>query len=132
MVFFFFFCSSIYTFFACYRYKDKLSDVDIFVCTANPKLEPPTMVINTILSCMSYNYPPEKLSIYLSDDGGSELTYYALLEASNFSKHWIPFCKKFNVEPRSPSAFFAQQIEVQDITYAQDWLAIKVVSLWYV
>uniref|UniRef100_A0A2N9FQH4 Glycosyltransferase 2-like domain-containing protein n=1 Tax=Fagus sylvatica TaxID=28930 RepID=A0A2N9FQH4_FAGSY len=110
-----------------YRYKDKLPDVDIFVCTADPKMEPPTLVINTVLSCMSYNYPPEKLSIYLSDDGGSELTYYALLEASNFSKHWIPFCKKFNVEPRSPSAYFAQQIEVQDITYAQEWLAIKVI-----
>uniref|UniRef100_A0A2N9HRR5 Cellulose synthase-like protein E6 n=1 Tax=Fagus sylvatica TaxID=28930 RepID=A0A2N9HRR5_FAGSY len=89
-------------------------------------MEPPTLVINTVLSVMSYNYPPEKLSIYLSDDGGSELTFYALLEASSFSKHWIPFCKKFNVEPRSPVAFFAQQIDVnQDITYAQEQLAIK-------
>ncbi|GMY30928.1 cellulose synthase-like protein e1 [Fagus crenata] len=94
----------------------------------DPKMEPPTLVINTVLSCMSYNYPPDRLSIYLSDDGGSELTYYALLEASNFSKHWIPFCKKFNVEQRSPSAYCAQRIEVQDITYAQEWLAIKVVS----
>ncbi|GMY30930.1 cellulose synthase-like protein E6 [Fagus crenata] len=109
-----------------YRYKEKLPDVDIFVCTADHKLEPPTMVINTILSCMSYNYPPEKLSIYLSDDGGSELTHYALLEASSFSKHWIPFCKKFNVKPRSPGAYFAQQIDGgQDITYAQEWFAMK-------
>ena len=74
---------------------------------------------------MSYNYPPEKLSIYLSDDGASELTYYALLEASSFSKQWIPFCKKFNIQPRSPSAYFAQQIDVQDITYGQEWLAMK-------
>ena len=95
-------------------------------------MEPPTLVINTVLSVMSYNYPPEKLSIYLSDDGGSELTFYALLEASGFSKHWIPFCKKFNVEPRSPVAFFAQQIDVnQDITYAQEQLAIKV-SSWHI
>ncbi|KAL4618569.1 hypothetical protein ACB092_06G020300 [Castanea dentata] len=107
------------------RYKDKLPGVDIFVCTADPKIEPPTLVINTILSTMSYNYPPEMLSIYLSDDCGSELTYYALLEASSFSKHWIPFCKNFNVVPRSPGAFFAKQIDVQDITYAQEWLALK-------
>nr|XP_023881873.1 cellulose synthase-like protein E6 isoform X1 [Quercus suber]POF22854.1 cellulose synthase-like protein e6 [Quercus suber] len=108
-----------------YRYKDQLPSVDIFICTADPKMEPPTLVINTIFSVMSYNYPPEKLSIYLSDDGASELTYYALLEASSFSKHWIPFCKKFNIQPRSPSAYFAQQIDVQDITYGQEWLAMK-------
>ncbi|KAM4092152.1 hypothetical protein ACB094_06G016000 [Castanea mollissima] len=107
------------------RCKDKLPSIDIFVCTADPKKEPPTMVINTILSVMSYNYPPENLSIYLSDDSGSELTFYALLEASSFSKHWIPFCKKFNIQPRSPSAYFAQQIDIQDITYAQELLAIK-------
>ena len=45
-------------------------------------MEPPTMVISTVLSAMPYNYPPEKLSVYVSDDGGSEFTFYALLEAS--------------------------------------------------
>ncbi|KAK3200012.1 hypothetical protein Dsin_023427 [Dipteronia sinensis] len=103
------------------RYEDKLPGVDIFVCTADPVMEPPTLVINTVLSVMSYNYPPEKLSVYLSDDGGSESTFYALLEASHFSKYWIPFCKKFNVEPRNPEAYFAQE------TYHdQEWLAIKI------
>ncbi|KAF5176253.1 Cellulose synthase-like protein e6, partial [Thalictrum thalictroides] len=65
------------------------------------------MVINTVLSVMAYNYPTEKLSVYLSDDGGSDLTFYALLEASEFSKQWIPFCKNFNIEPRSPAAYFS-------------------------
>ncbi|KAI8015469.1 Cellulose synthase-like protein E6 [Camellia lanceoleosa] len=92
----------------CSRYGDKLPAVDIFVCTADAKIEPPTMVINTVLSVMSYNYPPEKLSIYLSDDGGSEFTFYALMEASQFSKHWIPFCKKFRVEPRSLDFLFSE------------------------
>ena len=81
--------------------------MDIFVCTADPAMEPPVMVINTVLSVMAYDYPQEKLSVYLSDDGGSDLTFYALLEASRFAKHWITFCKKFNVEPRSPAAYFA-------------------------
>lgn len=91
-----------------HRYEDKLPRVDIFVCTADPEREPPSLVINTVLSVMSYNYPPEKLSVYLSDDGGSEFTFYALLEASEFAKQWIPFCKEFDVEPRSPEAYFAR------------------------
>ncbi|GFS45167.1 cellulose synthase like E1 [Actinidia rufa] len=107
------------------RYGDKLLAVDIFVCTADPKIEPPTMVISTILSVMSYNYPPEKLSVYLSDDSGSEFTLYALLEASQFSKKWVPFCKKFSIEPRSPAAYFAQNSSPQDTTLAQEWLAVK-------
>ncbi|KAM3222995.1 cellulose synthase-like protein E1 isoform X2 [Capsicum annuum] len=89
------------------RYENELPRVDVFVCTADPSIEPPIMVINTVLSVMAYNYPPEKLSVYLSDDAGSELTFYTLLEASRFAKHWLPYCKKFNVEPRSPAAYFA-------------------------
>jgi len=104
-----------------------LPDVDIFVCTADPIMEPPTMVINTILSVMSYNYPTQKLSIYLSDDGGSQYTFYALLEASQFSKYWIPFCKRFNVEPRSPAAYFQHDASnLNDKVFAQEWFNIKV------
>ncbi|PIA50630.1 hypothetical protein AQUCO_01200082v1, partial [Aquilegia coerulea] len=94
------------------RYEDKLPGVDIFVCTADPTIEPPMMVINTILSVMAYNYPTNKLSVYLSDDGGSDLTFYALLEASEFSKHWLPFCKNFNIEPRSPAAYFSNESDL--------------------
>ncbi|KAL5574867.1 hypothetical protein UlMin_016566, partial [Ulmus minor] len=89
------------------RYDEKiLPGIDIFVCTADPTVEPPEMVINTVLSVMAYNYPAEKMSVYLSDDGGSDLTFYALLEASRFAKHWLAFCHKFKVEPRSPDAYF--------------------------
>ncbi|KAF5196413.1 Cellulose synthase-like protein [Thalictrum thalictroides] len=95
-----------------HRYNDKLPGVDIFVCTADPTIEPPMMVINTVLSVMAYNYPTEKLSVYLSDDGGSDLTFYALLEAANFSKHWLPFSKKFNIEPRSPAAYFSTESDL--------------------
>ncbi|EXB51023.1 Cellulose synthase-like protein E1 [Morus notabilis] len=108
------------------RYENMLPGMDIFVCTADPIMEPPTLVINTVLSAMSYNYPPEKLSVYVSDDGGSEFTFYALLEASLFSKHWIPFCKRFNIEPRAPEAYFSQHYSsVQDNKFAQEWLAFK-------
>ncbi|KAL2247705.1 UNVERIFIED_CONTAM: Cellulose synthase-like protein E6 [Sesamum indicum] len=107
------------------RYKDKLPGVDVFVCTADPTLEPPMLVINTVLSVMSYNYPPEKLSVYLSDDGCSELTFYALLEASEFSKYWIPFCKKYNVEPRAPEIYFGQSSPLHESDFRQEWSQIK-------
>ncbi|TYH87214.1 hypothetical protein ES332_D01G101300v1 [Gossypium tomentosum] len=104
----------------------KLPGVDIFVCTADPTVEPPTLVINTVLSAMSLNHPTEKLSVYISDDGGSQLTFYALLEASRFSKLWIPFCKKFNVEPRSPDAYFTHYFDLHEHTAdAQQRLFIK-------
>ncbi|KAL3851125.1 hypothetical protein ACJIZ3_013007 [Penstemon smallii] len=91
------------------RFENDLPGVDIFVCTADPELEPPMMVINTVLSVMAYDYPPQNLSVYLSDDAASDLTFYALLEASYFAKHWIPFCKRFKVQPPSPEAFFRSE-----------------------
>ncbi|KAF8414277.1 hypothetical protein HHK36_002278 [Tetracentron sinense] len=106
-------------------YEKELPGVDIFVCTADPMIEPPTMVINTVLSVMAYDYPPEKLSVYLSDDGGSDLTFYALLEASRFSKQWLPFCKNFMVEPRSPDAYFSTTSLPLDPVEAKEWSSIK-------
>ncbi|XP_010252795.1 PREDICTED: cellulose synthase-like protein E6 [Nelumbo nucifera] len=108
------------------RYENELPSIDVFVCTADPTIEPPTMVINTVLSVMAYDYPPEKLNVYLSDDGGSDLTFYALLEASHFSKYWLPFCKKFKVEPRSPAAYFSATPEpLVHASQAKEFLSIK-------
>ncbi|XP_062088068.1 cellulose synthase-like protein E6 isoform X2 [Humulus lupulus] len=108
------------------RYGEKdLPGVDIFVCTADPKAEPPLMVVNTVLSVMAYDYPPEKLSVYLSDDGASDLTFYALLEASKFSKEWLPFCNKFRVEPRSPEAYFTKAPQPLDDDHRYHWASIK-------
>ncbi|KAK2984236.1 hypothetical protein RJ640_010195, partial [Escallonia rubra] len=109
------------------RYEEVLPSIDVFVCTADPQVEPPLMVINTVLSLMAYNYPPEKLNIYLSDDGGSDLMFYALLEASRFSAHWLPFCRKLKIEPRSPAAYFANVCEpTNDPVMANEWSSIKV------
>ncbi|KAF8023277.1 hypothetical protein BT93_F0698 [Corymbia citriodora subsp. variegata] len=108
------------------RYGEVLPGIDIFVCTADPVIEPPTMVVNTVLSIMAYNYPPEKMNIYLSDDGGSDLTFYALLEASRFSKEWLPFCRKFNVEPRSPEAYFRKAVEhLNESLWSKEWISMK-------
>ncbi|KAL5548649.1 hypothetical protein UlMin_003880 [Ulmus minor] len=108
------------------RYEDHdLPGVDIFVCTADPTIEPPKMVINTVLSVMAYDYPPEKLSVYLSDDSGSEITFYALLEASKFAKYWLPYCSKFAVEPRSPAAYFSSMPLIRDAKQASEFVTIK-------
>ncbi|XWS64860.1 hypothetical protein CRYUN_Cryun05aG0040400 [Craigia yunnanensis] len=117
-----------------FPYKDRLSQrlekelpgIDIFICTADPLIEPPSMVMSTVLSVMAYDYPPEKLSIYLSDDGGSDLTFYAMLEAAIFSKNWLPFCKKFKVEPRAPEAYFRTALEPDnDPVMVKEWLSVK-------
>lgn len=112
------------------RYGKDMPGVDIFVCTADPVLEPPLMVINTVLSVMAYDYPSEKLSVYLSDDGGSDITYYALLEASLFAKHWLPYCKKFKVEPRSAAAYFMSRDAPRDANHAKELVIIKVKKLY--
>ncbi|KAI3469092.1 hypothetical protein Pfo_025755 [Paulownia fortunei] len=80
--------------------------LEVFICTADPSKEPPVTVAATALSAMAYDYPTEKLSVYVSDDGGSELTLFALMEAAKFGKEWLPFCKENRVMERCPEAYF--------------------------
>ncbi|XP_071693115.1 cellulose synthase-like protein G3 [Rutidosis leptorrhynchoides] len=87
--------------------ETKYPAIDVFICTADPYKEPPMMVVNTALSIMAYDYPTDKLSVYLSDDGGSKLTLFAFVEAAKFAKHWLPYCKKYGIIDRSPEAHFS-------------------------
>ncbi|XP_027119792.2 cellulose synthase-like protein G3 [Coffea arabica] len=86
--------------------KKDFPDLDIFICTADPYKEPPVNVVNTALSVLAYDYPTEKLSVYVSDDGGSELTLFAFMEAAKFGTHWLPFCRENKVLDRCPEAYF--------------------------
>ncbi|KAK4405837.1 Cellulose synthase-like protein G1 [Sesamum angolense] len=54
----------------------KFPPVDVFICTADPSKEPSLGVMNTVISAMALDYPPDKLAVYLSDDGA--LTKYEL------------------------------------------------------
>ncbi|KAJ4954092.1 hypothetical protein NE237_030924 [Protea cynaroides] len=90
----------------CFVKEDDFPALDIFICTADPYKEPPINVVNTALSVMAYDYPVEKLSIYVSDDGGSELTLFAFMEAAKFASHWLPFCREHRIEERCPDAYF--------------------------
>ncbi|KAH7522152.1 hypothetical protein FEM48_Zijuj07G0108000 [Ziziphus jujuba var. spinosa] len=86
---------------------DKLPAIDIFICTVDPNREPTIGVMNTVISALSLDYPPEKLHVYLSDDGGSSLTLKGMREAWEFAKWWIPFCNKFRIQDRCPEAYFS-------------------------
>ncbi|RDY01533.1 Cellulose synthase-like protein B3 [Mucuna pruriens] len=85
----------------------ELPRVDLFVTTADPVLEPPIITLNTVLSLLALDYPPNKLACYVSDDGCSPLTFYALVQASKFAKLWVPFCNKYNVQLRAPFRYFS-------------------------
>ncbi|KAK7257562.1 hypothetical protein RIF29_31614 [Crotalaria pallida] len=104
----------------------ELPRVDLFVTTADPVLEPPIITVNTVLSLLALDYPAEKLACYVSDDGCSPLTFYALQQASNFAKIWIPFCNKYHVQVRAPFRYFIHNPE-DDSTpeFKQDWLRMK-------
>jgi hypothetical protein len=79
----------------------------MFVTTADPKLEPAVVTVNTVLSLLALDYPAGKLSCYVSDDGCSAVTCYALREAAEFAKLWVPFTRKHGAKVRAPFAYFS-------------------------
>ena len=66
--------------------RSDLPGVDVFVSTADPEKEPPLVTANTLLSILAVDYPIEKLSAYISDDGGAILTFEAMAEAVRFAE----------------------------------------------
>ena len=88
-----------------------LSPIDIIVTTVDPIKEPPLVTANTVLSILALDYPADKISCYVSDDGASMLTFEALQETAEFSRKWVPFCKKFSIEPRAPEKYFSEKID---------------------
>ncbi|KAJ0089914.1 hypothetical protein Patl1_14519 [Pistacia atlantica] len=88
-----------------------LAPVDVFVTTVDPLKEPPLVTANTVLSILAMDYPVDKISCYVSDDGASLLTFETLSETAEFSRKWVPFCKKFNIEPRAPEMYFALKVD---------------------
>ncbi|WVZ21972.1 hypothetical protein V8G54_000516 [Vigna mungo] len=90
---------------------NELSSVDFFVSTVDPLKEPPLITANTVLSILAVDYPVDKVSCYVSDDGAAMLTFESLVETADFARKWVPFCKKFSIEPRAPEFYFSQKID---------------------
>ncbi|XP_034691445.1 probable cellulose synthase A catalytic subunit 8 [UDP-forming] isoform X1 [Vitis riparia] len=100
----------------CMRYNQPgkpsgLASVDVFVSIADPLKESPIVISNTILSILSVDYPAEKVSCYVSDEGASRLTLETLSLTCDFARKWVPFCKKFQIEPPSPESYFSQKVD---------------------
>ncbi|KAL7595312.1 hypothetical protein Lser_V15G29597 [Lactuca serriola] len=91
--------------------RSDLPGIDVFISTADPDKEPPLVTANTILSILAVEWPIEKVSVYISDDGGAILTFEAMAEAVDFGHLWVPFCRKHNIEPRNPESYFTQKID---------------------
>ncbi|GAV57006.1 Cellulose_synt domain-containing protein [Cephalotus follicularis] len=89
--------------------RSDLPGIDVFVSTADPEKEPPLVTANTVLSILAVDYPVEKVACYLSDDGGALLTFEALAQTATFARTWVPFCRKHDIEPRNPEAYFGQK-----------------------
>ena len=121
---------AIYLLFFSKRVSDsELPALDMFVTTADPVLEPPIITVNTVLSLLALDYPANKLACYVSDDGCSPLTFYALVEATKFAEIWVPFCKKYNVQCRAPFRYFCDEAMANNNDLPQfkhDWLKMKV------
>ncbi|XP_028064875.1 cellulose synthase-like protein G2 [Camellia sinensis] len=88
---------------------EELPAIDVFICTTDPNKEPTVEVMNTVVSAMAMDYPVDKLCVYLSDDGGSDVTLNAMKEAWRFAKCWVPFCRRFGVETICPKAYFLEE-----------------------
>ncbi|KAJ0092159.1 hypothetical protein Patl1_25192 [Pistacia atlantica] len=98
-----------------------LPGIDVFVCTADPKKEPTVEVMNTVISALALDYPPEKLSVYLSDDGGSYISLYAIKEAFEFAKSWTPFCKNNGLKTRCPEAYFSMLADDERLFWSDEF-----------
>ncbi|XP_011091169.2 cellulose synthase-like protein E1 isoform X1 [Sesamum indicum] len=84
---------------------EKLPPVDVFVCTADPSKEPSLGVMNTVVSALALDYPPDKLAVYLQDDGGSYVTLNAIREAWKLARFWVPFRRKYELKIACPAAY---------------------------
>ncbi|KAL7106092.1 hypothetical protein ACP275_07G089700 [Erythranthe tilingii] len=88
----------------------ELAHTYVFVSNVDPMREPPLITANTVLSILAVDYPVDKVSCYISDDGAAIPTLEALSVSSEFARKWVLFTKKFNIEPRAPEWYYYQKI----------------------
>ncbi|CAI5460799.1 unnamed protein product, partial [Closterium sp. Yama58-4] len=82
---------------------------DVRVSADHCSPSPPTSA--TLLPILYPRSPAPRVACYLSDDGASMLTFEALMETANFSRLWVPFCRKHAIEPRAPEMYFSGGVD---------------------
>lgn len=105
--------------------------IDVFICTADPEKEPTLEVMNTLISAMALDYPPDKLHVYFSDDGGSPVTLRAIRDAWRFARWWVPFCRKYRVMQPCPEAYFSAAGEHCRRDFPMDELMEQKLIVWF-
>jgi mixed-linked glucan synthase len=100
----------------------RLPGIDVFVTTADPIDEPILYTMNCVLSILSVDYPVDRLACYLSDDSGALVLYEALAEVGKFAPLWVPFCRKYSIEPRAPESYFEHVAPPQAGRVTQEFL----------
>ncbi|KAJ8898813.1 hypothetical protein K2173_007238 [Erythroxylum novogranatense] len=90
----------------------QLAPVDVFVNTVDPLKEPPLVTTNIVLSVLVVDYPIDKVSCYILDDGSTMLTFEALSETLEFAEKWVSFCKKHNIEPRALNFILPKRLTI--------------------
>lgn len=111
-----------------------LDPIDVFVSTVDPMKEPPLVTANTVLSILAVDYPTDKVSCYISDDGASLLTSETTILTASFARLWVPFCKKYKIEPRAPEVYFSKDLHCQKELKKRGGIFIKewrVMKRWY-
>lgn len=83
----------------------------MFVTTFDPSKESPIVTANTVLSILAVDYPVDRVTCYVSDDAASLVVFNALCETVEFARIWVPFCKKYEIEPRAPEFYFSQKVD---------------------
>ncbi|OMO52161.1 Cellulose synthase [Corchorus olitorius] len=56
---------------------------------------------------MALDYLPEKLHVYLSDDGGSNIDLHGM-EVWKFARAWLPICRRSDIESSCPKVYFSK------------------------
>jgi cellulose synthase A len=84
----------------------QLAGVDIFVSTVDPLKEPPLVTANTVLSILAVDYPVDKVSCYVSDDGTTMKREHEAVQAAYTSEakdKRIPTSSSGSFKVRNPS-----------------------------
>ncbi|KAI3783063.1 hypothetical protein L2E82_13125 [Cichorium intybus] len=75
-----------------------LPGIVIIISTTDAEKEPALVTANTIISTLAVDYPVEKVASYLSDDGGSLVTFKALAEAAKLRQYMGSFLARQKVK----------------------------------
>ncbi|KAF3642120.1 hypothetical protein FXO38_21272 [Capsicum annuum] len=87
--------------------KETYKNTDLAENAVDPSRQPLSLTSNVGMSKSErrLSYPVEKLSCYVSDDGGALLTFEAMAETASFANIWVPFCRKHVIELRNPESY---------------------------